>query len=360
MQIIKLRSRTIGKGHPTYIVAEIGINHNGSFDLAKQLVEESARAGADAVKFQKRDAPSIMVADRINKNPIGRLSQRPDDIVEEGPAFGQWSYPDIRLELPDEAWYELKSFSEDVGVDFFASPWDGPSVEFLVKLGVELLKVPSVELRNREFLEDIADARLPLIVSTGTSTIHDVDRAMRILRDKDAQVCLLQCTSAYPSKMEEIDLNVIKTLEERYDVPVGYSGHEPGIHVAIAAVALGACVIERHVTLDRRMNGPDHAASLNMEELRTMVSQIRDIEVALGSSSKRHYDSERPLERVLGKSVVSRIKIKKGTVLSREHLTAKGPATGIPIADLDRVIGKRVVVDVEADSLLMPEHIADA
>ena len=360
MKEIKLPNRTIGKGHPTYIIAEIGINHNGSVELAKELVRASAEAGCDAVKFQKRDAPSIMVASKINKNPIGRLSKSADDIVEEGPAFGQWSYPDIRLELPDEAWTELKSYSQEQGVDFFASPWDRPSVEFLLKLGVSLLKVPSVELRNREFLEDVASAGLPLIVSTGTSTIEDVDRAMKILGDKGAQVCLLQCTSAYPSKMEEIDLNVIKTLEERYDVPVGYSGHESGIHVAVAAVALGACVIERHVTLDRRMNGPDHAASLNMDEVAAMVSQIRDIEIAMGSPSKKHYESEKPLENVLGKSVVTRTKVAKGTVLSREHLTAKGPATGIPIADLDRVIGKRVVKDVDADSLLMPEHIADA
>lgn len=357
MNEIVLKRRRIGKGHPTYVIAEIGINHNGSVTLAKELIEKSARAGVDAVKLQKRDADSIMIKSHLNANPVGRLSQSANDIVEGGPAFGNWSYPDIRLELKDEAYPVLKKFSDDLGVDFFASPWDKKSIDFLVDLGVEILKAPSVEIRNPVYINDIARAGLPIILSTGTATQADVDRAVAQITKINPKLIVLQCTSAYPSVMTEIDLHVIQTFRDRYHLPIGFSGHEPGVHIPVAAVALGACVIEKHVTLDRRMNGPDHGASINMEELAEMVRQIRDVEKALGTPDKKHYDTEKVLESVLGKSVVSLTRIPSGSILKAEMLTAKGPNRGIPAEKIFELVGKKAVLDIPEDSLILPEHI---
>ena len=358
MDTINLTKRKIGKGQPTYVIAEIGINHNGRLNLARELVERSVEAGADAVKFQKRDAASMMIASKINQNPVGRLSKATDDILEGAPEFGNWSYPDIRLELSDENYYELKKLADKLNVDFFASSWDNKSTDFLVNLGVQLLKIPSVEIKNPSYLEYVAKTKLPIIMSTGTADIHEVDRAVSIIRQYNPELCLLQCTSAYPSRFDQIDLRVIETLRDRYHLPVGYSGHELSMHVPVAAVALGACVIEKHVTLNRKMNGPDQSASIEMHELKEMVRQIREIELALGIPEKKHHASEDALVRVLGKSVVSAVRIPANTVLTREMLVTKGPSTGIPASDMHSLIGKRAIRDIETDSLIMPDQIA--
>lgn len=358
MDTINLKRRKIGEGQPAYIIAEVGINHNGSFDLAKELIEKSVEAGADAVKFQKRDAQSIMIKSKINQNPVGRLSKSAQDIPEDAPEFGNWSYPDIRLELTDDNYRELKEFSDKLNIDFSASPWDEKSTDFLVSLGVNFIKIPSPEIKNYSYLEYVAKTNLPLIMSTGTANIEELDRAVSIVKKYNSQLCLLQCTSAYPSKFEEIDLNVIKTLRERYGVPVGYSGHEPGTHVPIAAVALGACVIEKHVTLNRKMSGPDHSASIEMDELREMIKHIREVELALGTSEKKHYQSEDVLMSVLGKSIASTVFIPAGTLLTSDMLTTKGPSTGIPASELQSLVGKRVNQDIEADTLIMLEQVS--
>lgn len=357
MDTISFKKRKIGKNQPTYIIAEVGINHNGSINLAKELIEKSAEAGADAVKFQKRDAESIMIKSKINRNPVGLLSETANDIPSDAPKFGNWSYPDIRLELTDADYYELKNFADKLNIDFTASPWDEKSTDFLENLGVEFLKIPSVEIKNPVFLEYVAKKNLPIILSTGTASIEEVDSAVEIIKKYNSQLCLLQCTSAYPSRFEEIDLNVINVLREKYNVPVGYSGHEPGVHIPLAAVALGACVVEKHVTLNRKMTGPDHSASIEMNELKEMVQKIRDVEKAMGSSAKKHYSSEDTLVSVLGKSVVSKTRIPANTVITAEMLTAKGPYSGIPAAELPNLIGKTAKQDIEEDTLILREQI---
>jgi len=299
----------------------------------------------------------MMIASKINPDPVGRLSKTADDILEGAPEFGNWSYPDTRLELSDDDYHELKETADGLNVSFFASPWDERSTDFLVDLGVELLKIPSVEIKNPVYLEYVAKTGLPLIMSTGTADIHELDRAVSIIEKYHSKICLLQCTSAYPSRFDEIDLRVMQTLRNRYDVPVGYSGHEPGIHVSVAAAALGACVVERHVTLDHRMSGPDHGASIEMEELEEMVRQIREVEQAMGTPEKRHYKSEDVLVSVLGKSVVSKVDIPANTFLTTEVLTAKGPSTGIPASELPRLIGKRTKEYIAADSLIKPDQV---
>lgn len=358
MTKLELGSRLIGSGEQCFVIAEIGINHNGSLSLAKEIVKRSAEAGADAVKFQKRDAPSMMIASKINPDPVGRLSKTADDILEGAPEFGNWSYPDTRLELSEDDYRELKKLADSLNVSFCASPWDDKSTDFLVDLGVKFLKIPSVEIKNPTYLDYIAKTGLPLIMSTGTADIHELDRAVAIIRRHyTGRMCLLQCTSSYPSRFDEIDLRVMQTLRDRYDVPVGYSGHELGIHVSVAAAALGACVIERHVTLNRKMSGPDHNASIEMEEFKEMVSQIRDVEAALGTIEKKHYKSEDVLVSVLGKSVVSKVDIPAGTLLISDLLTTKGPSTGIPASELFNLINRRVRVDIKADSLITMDQI---
>lgn len=357
MQTLKLKKRKIGEGQPTYVIAEIGINHNGFLNIAKELIVKSAEAGADAVKFQKRDAASVMIASKINKNPVGRLSKTPDDIVTGAPAFGGWSYPDSRLELTDADYRELKKLADKLTIDFVASPWDEKSTDFLVRLGVPFLKIPSVEVKNPAYLEYVAKKKTPLIMSTGTADIKEIDRAVALVLKYNKNLCLLQCTSAYPSRFDQIDLRVIETLRNRYHLPVGYSGHESGTHISTAAVALGACVIERHVTLDRKMSGPDHSASLEMNELKEMVRQIREVELALGTSEKKHYTTEDPLVRALGKSVVSAVRIPAQTVITRTMLVAKGPSTGIPASQLLRLVGKKATREIPADTLIVPNQI---
>lgn len=357
MEMIKIRKRKIGNGQPAYVIAEIGINHNGRMNIARELVRQSAHAGADAVKFQKRDAASVIIASKLNQHPVGRLSASTKDIAKGAPSFGNWSYPDTRLELTENNYRELKKLADRLGVDFIASPWDEKSADFLVALGVPFLKIPGVEITNPSFLDYVAKQGLPLVVSTGTASLPEVDRAVFVIRKHTRHFCLLQCTSAYPSRYEEIDLRVMETLRKRYRVPVGYSGHEAGIHVSVAAAALGACVIERHVTLNRAMSGPDHSASIEMDELGEMVRQIRDVETALGSPEKKHYASENALIQAIGRSVASTVWIPKGARIARKMLTTKAPSTGIVPAKLETLIGKRALRDIPADSLIMPSQV---
>jgi len=219
---IKTDNFTISDSSPAYIIAEIGINHNGQYDLAKKLIIESARAGANAVKFQKRDANSIMIKEKINSNPIGYLSKNVDDISTDQPDYGNWSYPDIRLELTDDNYRNLQKVASEEGVDFFASPWDEKSLDFLVDLNVPLLKIASVEIKNYQFLEKISNCDIPLILSTGTADEKEVETAFELLSKKSKDIILLQCTSAYPSKFSEIDLRVIDTFKKKYNCLVGF------------------------------------------------------------------------------------------------------------------------------------------
>jgi|TARA_B100001094_G_C18173420_1_gene796489 N,N'-diacetyllegionaminate synthase len=356
-KVIKTSKREISDKSKTYIIAEIGINHNGRFDLAEKLIIESAKAGVDAVKFQKRDANSIMIKKNINLNPKGYLSKSVTDISKDQPEYGNWSYPDTRLELSEDEYVKLKKIAEQNNVDFFASPWDEKSLDFLIKIGVSILKIPSVEIKNYEFLEKFSRTNLPIILSTGTAEIEDVNKAFDILSKNNKKIILLQCTSAYPSKFEEIDLKVIPKFKSQYDCIVGFSGHEPGINIGVAAAAIGAKVIEKHVTLNKNMNGTDHLASIDMEELKLMVDGIRQIEKALGSDVKKKYESESVLVSILGKSLATKQSLKAGTLLSKENITTKGPATGISAKNYYDVIGKKLKIDKAADEIILPEDI---
>lgn len=277
---VSIGSRVIGGGHPAYFIAEIGLNHNGDVEIAKRLIDVAARAGADAVKFQKR-TPEISTPEHMR------------DVPRETP-WGTMTYLDYRrrVEFGRDEYVEIGDHATMQGLDWFASPWDVPSVAFLEELNVVAHKVASASLTDTELLVALRETGKPVILSTGMSTTPQIDRALDTLGTD--RVVLMHATSTYPLEPEEANLRVISTLRDRYaGIPVGYSGHERGLQISLAAVALGAVAIERHITLDRTMWGSDHAASLEPGGLEHLVRDIRVIESALGDGVKRVFDSER-------------------------------------------------------------------
>ncbi|MGQ3009376.1 N-acetylneuraminate synthase family protein [Microbacterium aurantiacum] len=276
---VTIGTRVIGGGRPAYVIAEIGLNHNGDVDLAKRLIDVAADAGADAVKFQKR-TPEIATPEHMR------------DVPRETP-WGTMTYLDYRRRVEfDRAQYiEISDHALLRGLEWFASPWDVPSVAFLEELGVAAHKVASASLTDHALLRALADTGKPVILSTGMSTMAEIDAAVSVLGTD--RLVLMHATTTYPMEPEEANLRMIPALRERFPgVPVGYSGHERGLQISLAAVALGAVAVERHITLDRTMWGSDHAASLEPTGLTHLVRDIRVIESALGDGVKRVYPGE--------------------------------------------------------------------
>ncbi|WP_456283837.1 N-acetylneuraminate synthase family protein [Microbacterium sp. JZ101] len=276
---VTIGTRTLGDAHPTYVIAEIGLNHNGSVEIARELIDVAAAAGADAVKFQKR-TPEISTPEHMR------------DVPRETP-WGTMTYLEYRyrVEFGRDEYLEIGAHAAERGVDWFASPWDEPSVAFLEDLDVVAHKVASASLTDDGLLAALRDTGKPIILSTGMSTMEQIDRAVDLLGTEN--LVLLHATSTYPMPAEEANLRMIPTLKDRFaGVPVGYSGHERGLAISFAAVALGAAAVERHITLDRGMWGSDHAASIEPTELAALVAGIRDIEPALGDGIKRVFPGE--------------------------------------------------------------------
>lgn len=280
MQSVHIGHRRVGPGHPTFIVAEIGINHNGSLDLAKRLIDAAQASGCDAVKFQKRTVGVVYAAEELarpRESPFGATNGD----LKRGLEFGL------------DAYAEIDRHCRSAGMPWFASCWDPLSVEFIEKFDVPCFKIASASLTDDALLAQHRRTGRPVLLSTGMSTLEQVDHAVDILGDE--RLVVLHCTSAYPSKVDELNLRVIPALIERYRVPVGYSGHEVGLYTSLAAVALGACVIERHITLDRTLWGSDQAASVEPGGMARLVKDIRAVEAALGDGIKKVYDSEMPV-----------------------------------------------------------------
>ena len=275
---VTVGDHTIGAGHPCYVIAEIGINHNGELENAKKLIDVAAEAGCQAVKFQKR-TPDISTPEN-QKN------------VQRETPWGVMTYLEYkhRIEFGDAEYKEIADYSAKKGLDWFASPWDVPSVEFLENHGVTVHKVASASITDIPLLEALRDTGKPIILSTGMSTMDEIDKAVEVVgTDK---LVLMHATSTYPLDPKEANLLMINTLRERFGVPVGYSGHETGLQVSLAAVTLGADALERHITLDRAMWGTDHGASLEPTGLSRLIRDVRVIEEALGDGVKRVYESE--------------------------------------------------------------------
>lgn len=275
---IKLGDRLVGEGHPTYIVAEVGINHNGSVQTAKELIKAAAEAGVDAVKFQKR-TPEICVPDhqkdQMRDTPWGYITYLKYRYIVE---FGQADYE------------EIDTYCKSVGIDWLASSWDVPSLAFIDTFSPPAHKVPSALITDHELLRAIKETGRPVILSTGMSTMDEIEEAVAILDMDNLLIC--HTTSSYPCPPEELNLKMIQTLQEKFTCPIGYSGHEVGLVPSALAVAMGACLVERHVTLDRAMWGSDQAASVEPQGVRTLVKYIRVTEKAMGDGEKHVYESE--------------------------------------------------------------------
>jgi sialic acid synthase SpsE len=282
---VSVGKKFIGEGEPVYIIAEIGINHNGDIEIAKQLMDVAVETGCDAVKFQKR-TPEICVPEEQKSIP------------RETP-WGTMTYFEYkkRIEFEQKEFEQIDAYAKKIGIDWFASPWDVPSVDFLESFNVPCQKIASACLTDSELLTAINKTKTTTILSTGMSSMQEIDKAVSLL--SGVPLAIAQATSTYPAEASELNLRAIQTFAEKYNVPVGYSGHERGLQVTIAAVALGATFIERHITLDRSMWGTDHSASLEPEGLKKLVRDIRIIELALGDGKKKVYDSEIPIRAKL-------------------------------------------------------------
>jgi sialic acid synthase SpsE len=282
---VSVGKKAIGAGEPVYIIAEIGINHNGDIAIAKQLMDVAVETGCDAVKFQKR-TPEICVPEEQKSIP------------RETP-WGTMTYFEYkkRIEFEQPEFEQIDAYAKKIGIDWFASPWDVPSVDFLESFNVPCQKIASACLTDSELLTAINKTKTTTILSTGMSSIEEIDKAVSLLNN--VPLAIAQATSTYPAEASELNLRALQTFAEKYKMPVGYSGHERGLQVTIAAVALGATFIERHITLDRSMWGTDHSASLEPEGLKKLVRDIRIVELALGDGKKKVYDSEIPIRAKL-------------------------------------------------------------
>ena len=347
--VVTIDGFTISPTSSTYIIAEIGNNHNGDLKVAKQLVDEAKRAGANCVKFQMRDLSTLYA----NKGS-------PNDVRED---LGSQYVLDLlsRFQLSDQAFKALFDYCRTQGITALCTPFDIVSANKLVALGVKAFKVASADLTNHPLLIHLAHKRLPMLVSTGMSTEEEVKLAVNILRDEGAQFVLLHCNSTYPAPFKDIQLNYMQKLARMNDGLVGYSGHERGQSIAIAAVALGAKVIERHFTLDRDQEGNDHKVSLLPDEFASMVTAIRQVEQALQSNDTRVLSQGELMNReVLGKSIVAVKPIKKGEVIISEYLDIKSPGKGLQPYFLEKLVGTRAKRDLNAGEFFfksdLPEH----
>ena len=340
---VQIGDHLVGEDAPCYIVAEIGLNHNGDIDIARKLIQEAAMVGADAVKLQKRTIQDVLIKEYLEKPYTGYNSY--------GATYGEHRQA---LELPDEAWPELRDLSDVEGMDFFASPWDNKSVDFLDDLKVPAFKMASGDLTNLPLLRHVAAKGRTVILSTGMSTLDEIEEAVASITEINPQLVLLHCVSTYPFDDQLANLRMITVLQERFpQAVIGYSGHEKSGHIiSVVAAALGAKMVERHFTLDRTMKGPDHAASLEPHGFGLVVDNIRKMEAALGTGEKRILESEIPIRDKLAKSVVSKRDIKSGSVITVDMLMVKSPGTGIQPKHLNDLCGRIAMGDILMDTLL--------
>lgn len=332
---------------PALIIAEAGVNHNGDLDLARRLIDAAAEAGADLVKFQTFNADRLVTT-----------TARKADYQTRNSDGGETQYEMLRrLELSKEAHHELIAHCEARGIGFFSTGFDVESVDFLASLGQDKFKIPSGEITNLPYLRNMARYGREIILSTGMSTLGDIEAALEALEQAGtprSKITVLHCTTEYPTPMNEVNLRAMQSIGNAFGVRVGYSDHTPGIEVAIAAVALGASVIEKHFTLDRDLPGPDHKASLEPDELKAVVVAIRNIEMALGDGIKRLTPSEIRNRPIVRKSLVSTRTIMAGEVFCQDNLTVKRPGTGISPMLYDSLLGRAATRTYSANELIEP------
>lgn len=328
----------------TFIIAEAGVNHNGDFELAKRLIDVAVEAKADAVKFQTF----------ISNKDISKYAQKADYQMETTDSKESQLDMVKKLELPFEKFKKLKEYCESKGIMFLSTPFDLESIDFLNELNLNIFKIPSGEITNYPYLTKVGNLKKKVIMSTGMSSIEEIEEAIKILRDNGTKdITVLHCNTEYPTPMEDVNLNAMNTIKEKLIVEVGYSDHTLGIEVPIAAVAMGAKVIEKHFTLDKNMDGPDHKASLEPDELKEMVKAIRNIERAIGNGVKIPSPSEMKNKEIARKSIVANRFIKKGEKFTEDNLTCKRPGYGLSPMKWKEVIGKLANKDFGEDEMII-------
>lgn len=344
IQPVQIGKRLVGPGQPCFVVAEAGVNHNGDVRLAHQLIDAAAEAGADAVKFQS------FITEELVTTETPKAGYQVETTGEPGSQYEMLK----GLELGVNQHAELKAHCEQLEILYLCTPYDNTSVDMLDHMNVAAFKVASTDTTNIPYLRYIASKNRPVILSTGMSTLGDVEEAVNTLQGGGliGKIVILHCTSEYPAPIHEANLRAMLTMQQAFNCPVGFSDHTQGIDASVWAVAVAACVIEKHFTLDRNMPGPDHKASLEPAELAKLVQTVHDVETVLGDGVKRLMPSELANKPLMQKSLVARRDISAGKIIKSEDLICKRPGFGLAPSWLDRVVGKRAAVDIPKNKVL--------
>jgi N-acetylneuraminate synthase len=347
---VKIGDRWIGEDEPCFIIAEAGSNHNRDFNQALKLIDVAVKAGADAVKFQTYSAEKL-----YSKKTPKMSYLKKENLIKEGESV--WDLIK-RIEMPREWHKDLADYCTEKELVFLSTPFDLKAVDELEEVGVLAYKIASFEITHLPLLEHTAKTKKPIILSTGMADLSDIELALDVMyRQGNKNVILLHCAINYPPRYEDLNLRAMETMRQAFQLPVGFSDHTLGITSDIAAVALGASVIEKHFTLDRKLPGPDHPFALEPDELKSMVKAIRDTEKALGSQIKKHTEAEEEMYRLARRSLVAACNIPKGAVITCEMIEVKRPGYGIPPKMLDIVVGRTAKVDIDEDDILTWEMV---
>lgn len=327
-----------------YVIAEAGVNHNGDIEIAKKLVDMAKECGANAIKFQTFKAEEC-----------SSFSAKKSQYQIENTCIGESQFDMLKkLELPFERFRELKQYCSDKNIDFISTPDGIESLNFLLELDVKIIKVGSTEVTNPEFLKQIASSGKSIILSTGMSYLDEVENALNMIKSTgNEDILVMQCTTDYPTDIKDVNLKAMITMKENFDVEVGLSDHTLGFESAISAVALGAKVIEKHITLDKNMDGPDHKASMEPDDFKKYVQYIRNTELLLGDGIKKPTEREKIIMKDIRRSIVASRNLKKGSVITKEDVCYKRPGTGIKPEMVDSIIGKVITKDILEDELIL-------
>jgi N-acetylneuraminate synthase len=343
---MKIQNKTIDNESPTFVIAEIGMNHNGSYNNAIKLIDLAYKAGADCVKFQMRDLETLYSEEALNLSSSDLSTQYTLGLLK-------------KFELTFKEFKDLHQYAEKKGLIFMCTPWDLVSVDKIDSLGVPCFKIASADLTNIELISHVISKKKPIILSTGMSTQEEIDITLSFLEKHNAEYALLHCNSTYPAPFKDINLNYLEKLKS-YNSPVGYSGHERGVAISLAAIAKGAKIIEKHITLDRNMEGPDHSASLEYNDFKQLVDSIRQIELALGSSSDRKISQGELINREnLSKSIFAKNDIKKGTIFSKDLFVIKSPGQGLSPQYIDKILGLKALRNIKKGKALFKSDLIE-
>ena len=343
--VIEIDGTLLGDGNPCYIIAEIGINHNGKIKLAKKLIDTAAEIGANAVKFQKRNLESIYQQEILEQPTLD--SQGTEiliDVLKE-------------VELSERDLVEIRDYCKETKITFLCTPWDIPSVNFLENLDMSAYKIASADMTNLPLISYISKLKKPMIISTGMSLMDEIEKTVNFVKEKHATFSLLHCNSTYPSPVELLNLSLIPILQKKFNVPIGYSGHESSILPSLTAANMGSVIIERHITLDKKMEGIDQASSLEPNEFKKLIQDIRESEKARGMPVKKMTRGEVLQRKVLGKSIVCSKSISKDEVFSEDNVEIKTPARGLSPQYFYELIGRKSNRDIKKGDYIQKDDL---